>query len=367
MRTTSLAAILFVELAGFGELLARDEPRAIDLLTKFRDGARPLIAEHGGELVDATGDELLVVFGSAVAAVQCALHLRLAGRLLLEGIQPRAGIHLGEIWRDETRVYGNGVNVAARVKAEAGPGRIVISEDVYRQISNKLDLPLRPLPERPLKNIERSLTLYEILEDGASDGAVDGSGEADASPTTVEKAAGSAVRSAADSPLSGSRSPEPPSPPLPPTEASLADSVSREAIQAIARNAVRNVVERAVEKGRITVRIGEAPPGKGREPGAQGEKGPGEDFDPGPTALVGPGRFEARRAKAAKEIRKGANNFLVAGALLGGFLYLYSRNPSIFYAAGAALFGLGPCLSGLKRLVMGLFELRDIRRDEEAD
>ena len=128
----------------------------------------PIIAEHHGDIVGSTGSELLVVFTSAVAAVQCALHLSLM--LLPFGAalgypgkaEARIGVHLGEIWRDEGRVYGNGVNVAARVMQAAPAGALYLSEDVYRQVSGKLDLSVREVSGVELKNIERPLALYEI-------------------------------------------------------------------------------------------------------------------------------------------------------------------------------------------------------------
>ncbi len=118
---TTLAAVLFVELADFSDLLSTDERAALELLASYRRIVAPIVEEHSGETVDVTGSELLVVFSSAVAAVQCALHLCLAlqsfsaSSAIAGRPGVRVGVHLGEIWRDSGKVYGNGVNVAARV------------------------------------------------------------------------------------------------------------------------------------------------------------------------------------------------------------------------------------------------------------
>lgn len=160
-----LAALLFIEACGFVELFETDEGRALDLLGAYRSCAEPIIAERGGELVDATGSELLAAFPSAVAATQCVMHLGLALRPELRRapeLDLRAGLQLGEIWRGDKRVYGNGVNVAARVMQAAPPGAAYLSEDIHRQIETMLDLRMRPVPPLAMKNIARSLALYEL-------------------------------------------------------------------------------------------------------------------------------------------------------------------------------------------------------------
>jgi class 3 adenylate cyclase len=169
MRTSRLAALCFVEIADFPALMAKDERAALELLAEYRRAAEALLGDYQGELADATGSELLLVFESAVSAVQYALNLFLASKPLAarrpdgETWRLRAGIHLGEIWREDARVFGNGVNVAARVMQEAGPGTLFVSEDIERQVATKLDLHLRRLPPSPLKNIDRRLVLFEIV------------------------------------------------------------------------------------------------------------------------------------------------------------------------------------------------------------
>ena len=121
MRSTKLAAVLFVEIAEFPVMLSKGEEEALAELLAWRDIARAELPEHGGELMDATGAELLLLFGSAVSAVQYALTLAIAVRSRVATLAPsrrydiRSGIHLGEIWSEDGHVFGNGVNVAARV------------------------------------------------------------------------------------------------------------------------------------------------------------------------------------------------------------------------------------------------------------
>ena len=379
MQATSLAAILFVELSGFHDLLERNESAAIKLLGPWRSAADPVIAGHGGELVDATGDELLVIFPSAVAALKCAIDLREAARGLPAGpegrLEPRAGIHLGEIWRDESRVYGNGINVAARVKAEAGPGQILVSEDIWRQVSNKLDLPIRAIPDRHLKNIERNLAIYEAAYEEA------GAGPAGTPPEPVANEAPAAPREAGIAPREPARDMRnqkvaaepapaaapasggeptmdeqtlseriarlahemapPPPPPLP--RVSIPD---KEVIKAAVRDAVSKAIEAKAEGGELDI--------------VHDENGTkiiaGEKIERSPAQ---------RRARASGEISKGVTNLLVGLAALGGFGYFYLQKPGFWLGAGAILLGFVPALSGLKKLISGIFAWNDARKDEK--
>jgi class 3 adenylate cyclase len=345
MPTTSLAAILFVELYGFGELLGRDEAGALKILGAWRDLAEPLILEHGGELVDATGDELLLVFPSAVGAVQCALHLRLAAAspALVHpqagACRPRTGIHLGEIWRDEARVYGNGVNVAARIKAEAGPGQILVSEDIFRQVSSKLDLASRALPERRLKNIERSLAIYEL---------------------GCEPEARQSLPSTSSVPPLP-RPPQPPEPPQAP-DAPAQFGAGEEARRAVKAAILKGLEDKGLfledlpEAGRrklsLSINFGEDEAG---DEDPDGDKTP-ERPSPGKSPTLALDQARSRVSKGLTSLLGGGLVFLVLG-------YLYLTSHSTLLGGGALLCGLGPALSGLKNLILGLFELRDWRKD----
>ena len=421
MQPTSLAAILFVELSGFHDLLERNEAAAIALLGPWRSAADPVIAGHGGELVDATGDELLVIFQSAVAALQCAIDLREAARGLPVGpegrLEPRAGIHLGEIWRDESRVYGNGINVAARVKAEADPGQILVSEDVWRQVSNKLDLPTRPIPERHLKNIERNLAIYEAaftetearkagaVPDRAATVEAAAPGQATAATPKNTRDMRNQKRGAAAAPAVAPAPAKAPAPAGKPSmdERSLSERIARlahemapppppplprvvvpdkEVIKAAVRNAVSKSLSKARDDGPGKEATEEAPTSAELEKAISGlvskaikAKAEGGEIDiasdgngtkiiTGEKAEKSP---EERRAKASGEISKGVTNLLVGLAAFGGFGYFYLQKPGFWLGAAAILLGFVPALSGLKKLISGIFAWNDARRDEKEE
>ena len=378
MRTTSLAAILFVDIQGFGERLAQDERLALGLLSAWRGLADPVVAEHGGETVDATNDELLVLFGSAVAALQCALHLRLALRARNAGAAPgeafaaRCGLHLGEIWRDESRVYGNGVNVAARVKAEASGGEILASEDFYRQVSNKLDLPARELPLRGLKNIERpprlSLLDPDVGEGGrGGDAAASGAGPAGpdrlappappsppSGPVRPERPAG-LERPAGDERRIGT---EPQAGPVRPGSEEWDEPTEEEgrAEGAVGRKiaaAVRSGLEKAADSG------------LGERIAREVERAVAEGADISVSEADGKRKFslslgEGRGAGGrSRKMAEGARKFVGGAAVTAGFLWAYFRWDSLWFVAGAALLGFFPAMSGLKKLLSAALDKPD--------
>lgn len=159
---------MFTDIAAYSRLMEEDEQRTIDLLKEHNRIVFPLIEAAEGEVIDAIGDGLLVLFPTVRNAVTCAgtIHEAIAGynREAPEERQflLRIGVHLGEIWREEGRVFGNGVNVAARIQPHAAPGGICISEDVYRVVSNKLQLPVRSLGKQQLRNIARPIELFAV-------------------------------------------------------------------------------------------------------------------------------------------------------------------------------------------------------------
>ncbi|TVR62767.1 MAG: adenylate/guanylate cyclase domain-containing protein [Spirochaetaceae bacterium] len=175
-RSTELAAIMFTDIAEYSRMMEEDEERTIGVLKRHNEIVLPLIEAADGEVIDAIGDGLFVLFQSVRSAVTCATSLQdavtLAGRDVPseERFRLRIGIHLGEIWRDSGRVYGNGVNIAARVQPFARPGGVCITEDVYRQVGNNLGLNLTSIGAKELKNISRKVELFE-LETGNEDPA----------------------------------------------------------------------------------------------------------------------------------------------------------------------------------------------------
>jgi adenylate cyclase len=164
-----LAAILAADVAGYSRLMGVDEEGTLAALKAYRrELVDPKIAEHRGRIVKTTGDGVLVEFASAVDAVRCAMEIQ---RVLAERnvaisedrrIELRIGINVGDIIIDEGDIYGDGVNIAARVEALARPGAVCISENAYQQVKGKLVLDVSDMGEQLLKNIAQPVRVYDV-------------------------------------------------------------------------------------------------------------------------------------------------------------------------------------------------------------
>ncbi len=169
-----LAAILAADMVGYSRLMEADErgtlARQKAQRTELLD---PAIARHRGRIVKTTGDGLLVEFASVVDAVECAAAIQRAMAVREADvpqdrrIQYRIGINLGDVVIDGDDIFGEGVNIAARLEGLAEAGGICISGDVYRQVESKLDLRYEDLGERQLKNIAKPMRVYRVLLEGA--------------------------------------------------------------------------------------------------------------------------------------------------------------------------------------------------------
>ncbi len=164
-----LAAILAADVAGYSRLMGEDEEGTHAALRALRrELSDPKIAEHRGRIVKTTGDGLLVEFASVVDAVRCAVELQREMALRNDGvpkeraIEFRVGINLGDIIIDEHDIYGDGVNVAARLEALAEPGGICVSRVVRDQVRDKVDFGFEDLGEQQVKNIARPVRVYRI-------------------------------------------------------------------------------------------------------------------------------------------------------------------------------------------------------------
>jgi len=166
--TRKLAAILSADVAGYTRLMRADEAATVAALKRCRELTRFLIEQHSGRVVDTAGDGLLAEFGSAVNAVESAIAVQ---RALAEqnvdlpgerGMQLRIGVNLGDVLSEDGRIYGDGVNVAARIQNLAEPGGICISGMVYSQIQHVLDLGYDFLGKQKVKNVAQPIPVYRI-------------------------------------------------------------------------------------------------------------------------------------------------------------------------------------------------------------
>jgi len=161
-----LAAILSADVKGYSRLMGEDEEWTVRTLSAYREIMRSLVQQHRGRIVDAPGDNVLAEFVSVVDAVQCAVEiqqvLRAKNAVLPENrrMEYRIGINLGDVIEEGDSIYGDGVNIAARLEGLAEAGGICISESAYQQIENKLPLRYEYLGEHQVKNIAKPVRVY---------------------------------------------------------------------------------------------------------------------------------------------------------------------------------------------------------------
>ena len=164
-----LTAILSADVAGYSRLMGEDDDATVRTLTGYREMMTALIKEHEGRVVDSPGDNLLAEFSSVVHTVNCAVEiqreLRERNAELPEDrrLQYRIGINLGDVIEEGERIYGDGVNIAARLESLAEPGGICISGSVYSQVKNRLKLEYESLGEQEVKNIQEPVPVYRVF------------------------------------------------------------------------------------------------------------------------------------------------------------------------------------------------------------
>jgi adenylate cyclase len=164
-----LAAILAADVAEYSRLMGSDEEGTLANLKALRKAiVDPTITEHRGRIVKTTGDGLLVEFASAVDAARCAIEVQNGMAKQNTDVPPdariefRVGIHVGDIIIDDNDIFGDGVNIAARLEAIAEPGGICISDDTYRQIRDRIDAAFDDKGETALKNITGPLRVFAL-------------------------------------------------------------------------------------------------------------------------------------------------------------------------------------------------------------
>src|SRR6266568_251544 len=167
--TRRRAAILAAGVAGYSRLIGDDEEGTLSRLRSIRaELIDPSIGQHHGRIVKTTGDGLLVEFGSVVDALRCASQFQVqiaerdAGIPADDRIEFRVGVHQGDIVVDGDDIFGDGVNVAARLEGLADPGGICVSARVQEDANGRLDLTFDDLGEQSLKNIARSVRVFRV-------------------------------------------------------------------------------------------------------------------------------------------------------------------------------------------------------------
>ncbi|HEX3412638.1 MAG TPA: adenylate/guanylate cyclase domain-containing protein [Stellaceae bacterium] len=168
-QTPRLAAILAADVAGYSRLMGADEEGTLERLKALRrDLVDPEIAEHKGRIVKTTGDGLLVEFASVVDAVRCAVAVQQAmperetGIAADNRIELRVGINLGDVIVEDDDLYGDGVNIAARIEALADAGGVFVSNTVHDQVRDRLPFVFEDLGEQQVKNIARPVRVYRV-------------------------------------------------------------------------------------------------------------------------------------------------------------------------------------------------------------
>src|SRR5262245_25272306 len=163
-----LAAILAADIAGYSALMEADEEATVRDLKSHQAVILPMIAKHGGHIIDTAGDGILAEFPSVVNAVECAVSLQkvMAERNALippeRQMRYRIGVNLGDVIHDEQRVYGDGVNIAARLEAIAEPGGVCISGEAFAQVQRRLQFRFVDIGEHQLKNITDPVRVYRV-------------------------------------------------------------------------------------------------------------------------------------------------------------------------------------------------------------
>jgi class 3 adenylate cyclase/pimeloyl-ACP methyl ester carboxylesterase len=163
-----LVAILAADIAGYSRLMGEDDAATVRDLKGHQVVILPLISRYGGRLIDTAGDGILAEFPSVIAAVECAVEIQTVMAARNEEIPEhrrmlfRMGINLGDVLHDETRIYGDGINVAARLEGIAEPGGICISRQVFDQVNRALKVDFQALGPRSFKNIAQPVDVFAV-------------------------------------------------------------------------------------------------------------------------------------------------------------------------------------------------------------
>ena len=165
-----LTAIFSADVQGYSRLMGEDEEATVRTLVTYREVLTTLIQQNGGRVIDSPGDNMLAEFASVVNAVRCAVavqnEIKTRNDTLPENrkMQYRIGVNLGDVIHEQDRVYGDGVNIAARLESLCDAGGICLSSAVYDQVKNKLDLGYEYQGEHQVKNIAETVQVYRVSQ-----------------------------------------------------------------------------------------------------------------------------------------------------------------------------------------------------------
>ena len=168
--TRKLTAILSADVQGYSRLMGEDEEATVRMLMAHREVLTTLIQQHNGRVIDSPGDNMLADFASVVAAVQCAVAVQKEIKTRNKDLPAnrrmhyRIGINLGDVIHEQDRVYGDGVNIAARLESLCDGGGICLSDAVYGQVKNKLNLGYEYKGEHIVKNMAEPVQVYRVLD-----------------------------------------------------------------------------------------------------------------------------------------------------------------------------------------------------------
>jgi adenylate cyclase len=172
-----LTAILIADVKGYSRLMGEDDEATVRTIVAYREAITEIVQKHSGRVVDSLGDNLLAEFASVVDAVQCAMAVqkdisaRNADLPENKKMQFRIGINLGDVIQVGDRIYGDGVNIAARLGGLSEPGGICISKKAFDQIESKLPYGYDFIGDQTVKNISKPVSAYRILMEPKAEGA----------------------------------------------------------------------------------------------------------------------------------------------------------------------------------------------------
>ncbi|MBX2873352.1 MAG: tetratricopeptide repeat protein [Saprospiraceae bacterium] len=165
INSRQLAAILFADIAGYTALMQKDEQEALRKLQHFRQDLETFVPKFGGQIIQFYGDGCLMIFNSVVRAINCCIQLQES--LKLEPQVPvRIGVHQGDIIMEGGNIFGNSVNIAARIESMSIPGAVLLSEKVRTELQNQPDIELVSLGHFEFKNVEHAIEVFAIAQEG---------------------------------------------------------------------------------------------------------------------------------------------------------------------------------------------------------